>query len=89
MDEGLVAVVRRFPDRRRGVEVLAAADESFRGICADFAEAQAALQRWRASASTAREQRCAEYEELVAGLADEIAACLDAAGAGSPDVKRP
>jgi hypothetical protein len=89
MDEGLVAAVRRFPDRRRAVEALAAADESFREICADFAEAQAALRRWRASASLARDRRCAEYEELVESLADEIATYLDAARAGPSDATRP
>jgi hypothetical protein len=85
MDEGLVAAARRFPDRRRVVEILAAVDETFRGICADFAEAEAALQRWKASASAARERRCAEYEELVESLAGEIAVCLDAVHIGSPD----
>jgi hypothetical protein len=89
MDEGLAAAARRFADRRRAVEALAAADESFRELCADFAEAQAALQRWRASASAARERRCAEYEELVEGLADEIATCLDAVRASSPDAAQP
>jgi crotonobetainyl-CoA:carnitine CoA-transferase CaiB-like acyl-CoA transferase len=89
MDEGSVAAARRFPDRRRAVEALAAADESFRGLCADFAEAQAALQRWRASASAAREKRCAEYEELVESLADEIATHLDAAGASPSDATQP
>jgi hypothetical protein len=91
MDEGLVAAVRRFPDRRRAVEALAAADESFRGLCADFAEVQAALQRWRASASASavRERRCAEYEELVESLADEIATYLDAAGASPSDATQP
>ena len=89
MDEGLVAAARRFPDRRRAVEALAAADESFRGLCADFAEAQAALRRWRASAAAARERRCAEYEELVEGLADEIATYLDAAGPSSSDATQP
>ena len=91
MDEGLAAAARRFADRRRAVEALAAADESFRELCADFAEAQAALRRWRASASAsaARERRCAEYEELVEGLAHEIATYLDAAETGSPDVATP
>ena len=86
MDEGLVAAALRFLDRRHAVQALAAADESFRGLCADFAEAQAALQRWRASASAAREKRCAEYEELVESLAAEIASNLDPTEAGSSDV---
>jgi hypothetical protein len=83
VDEGLVAATRRFPDRCQALEALAAADESFRLLCADFAEAQSALQGWRASASKARDQRCAEYEELVASLAGEIAAYLDGAKTGA------
>jgi hypothetical protein len=86
MDEGLLAAVQRFPDRRYALEALAARDESFRSLCADFGEAQAALQRWRASASAVRERRCAEYEELVESLAAEIASSLEAAEAGSADV---
>lgn len=86
MDEGLVAATRWFPDRHSELEALAAVDESFRLLCADFAEAQEALQRWRASASPARDQRSAEYEELVASLALEITVYLDAAKMGPSDV---
>ena len=89
MDEGLAAAARRFPDRRRAVVALVAVDESFRGFWADFSEAQAALQRWRASASAAQERRCAEHEELVESLADEIATYLDADGASSSDAEQP
>lgn len=79
MDEDLVAAAQRFSGRRETLEVLAAGDESFRALCADFAETQVALHRWRASASPVREQRCLEYEELVESLAGEIASYLDAA----------
>jgi len=87
MDEDLVAAARWFPARRGTLEALAAADESFRSLCSDLAEAEAALQRWRASASAVREQRCSEYEELVESLAGEIAIYLDAAEAGASDVR--
>jgi hypothetical protein len=83
MDESLVAAARWFPERQRAVEALAAADESFRLLCADLAEAEGALQRWRVSASTVRDQRCSEYEELVESLVGEIASYLDAGAATS------
>ena len=84
MDEGLVAALRWFPGRQRALEALAAADESFRLLCADLAEAEGALQRWRVSASAARDQRCSEYEELIEGLVGEIASYLDAEAGTSP-----
>jgi hypothetical protein len=83
MDEGLLAAVQRFPDRQRAVEALAARDESFRLLCIDFADAEAALRRWRTTDAGLREQRCAEYEELVESLAGEIALGLDTAEVGS------
>jgi hypothetical protein len=86
MDEDLVAAARRFPGRRGTLEALAAADESFRSLCSDLAEAEAALQRWRASTLAARDQRCSEYEELVESLAGEIAVYLDTAEGGASDV---
>lgn len=82
MDEALLAAAQRFPGRQRTLEALAARDESFRSLCADFAEARAALQRWQASAAAVRERRCAEYEELIESLAGEIALGLDAVEAG-------
>jgi hypothetical protein len=86
MDEGLLAAVQRFPDRQRALEALAGRDDSFRGLCFDFAAAQLALRRWRESASAVRERRCAEYEELVGSLAAEIASNLDGVEAGSAEV---
>jgi hypothetical protein len=83
MDESLLTAVQRFPDRQRALEALAGCDESFRSLCADFADAQAALRRWEESASAVREQRCAEYEELVESLAAEIASTLDSVEAAS------
>lgn len=87
MDEGLVAAARWFAERQRALEPLAAADESFRLLCADLAAAEAALQRWRVSASAVRDQRCSEYEELVDSLVGEIASYLDAAKAGVSDAR--
>jgi hypothetical protein len=87
MDEDLVTAARWFPGRLHALEALAATDESFRSLCSDLAEAEVALQRWRASASAARDQRCSEYEDLVESLAGEIAIYLDAAKIGQSDVR--
>jgi hypothetical protein len=78
MDEGVLAAVRRFPERQRAIEVLAASDESFQSACADLAQAEAALAGWQASTAAVREARCAEYRDLVEDLAREIEAGLEA-----------
>src|SRR4051794_25353425 len=46
MDEEVRAAVRRFPARQAAIEALAARDEGFRSLCADFAEAEATLRHW-------------------------------------------
>lgn len=79
MEDGLLAATRRFPARRDAIEALADRDEEFRALCADLAEAEAALRRWAATPSPTGEKRCAEYQDLVVGLAGEIEAALDAA----------
>jgi len=79
MDEEVHAAVRRFPDRRVGIEALAARDEEFRSLCADFGDAEAALRHWEAATSPVRDQLCSEYRQLVQELADEIEAALGAA----------
>lgn len=82
MDPAVLAVIRRFPDRRWVVQRLALRNEAFRSICADLVEAEIALERWESSPLPAKEERCAEYRLLVAGLEDELRAALDAAADG-------
>ena len=55
---------------------LAFADPAFRALCEDLAEAQAAVERWGATASGQAPSRRAEYEQLAAELTDEIAAAI-------------
>ena len=77
MDEEVRAAVRRFPARQAAIEALAARDEGFRSLCADFAEAEATLRHWEeGAASPARERLCSEYRQFVQELADEIEAAL-------------
>jgi hypothetical protein len=79
MDEGVRAAVRRFPERQRAIERLAAADEDFRSLCVDLVDAETALVGWQASTAAVREARCAEYQGLVEDLAREVEATLGAA----------
>jgi crotonobetainyl-CoA:carnitine CoA-transferase CaiB-like acyl-CoA transferase len=65
--------------RGKEIERLSARSESFRDLCADFAMAQDVLSEWKASTAPEREERCAEYRQLISELAEEIDAALDAA----------
>jgi hypothetical protein len=78
MDEEVRAAVRRFPARQAAIEALAARDEEFRSVCADFADAEAALRRWQVAESPMRERLSPEYRQLVEELADEIEMALNA-----------
>jgi len=77
MHHAVQAAIARFPDRGHAIEDLARTDESFRSLCEDLAEAEAALARWERSSSPVRATRCAEYQNLVRDLAAELAAELD------------
>ena len=77
MDRRLLAAIAHFPDRGHAVEELARQDEEFLLLCADLAEAEAALGRWARSDTPVREARCAEYRDLVRDLAVEVEAALN------------
>ena len=77
MDQSLLAAIARFPDRGRAIEELAARDEEFGSLCADYADAKAALAGWEGCASPVREERCVEYRGLLRDLALEIEAALN------------
>lgn len=77
MDEGVAAVRLQFPVRVKAIDERAAWDDVFCEICRDFAEAQAELAKWEASPDPNRDERCAEYRELIAELGKEIEDVLD------------
>ncbi len=79
MDEGVAAVRLHFPDRAEAIDDLASWDTVFCEICRDFAEAQMELANWQVSSDPNRDQRSAEYRELIAGLGTEIEDALDTA----------
>ena len=77
MDRTVLAAIARYPDRGRAIEEFAERDEEFRSLCADLADAEAALKRWEQSSSQVREERCTEYRDLIGDLTDEIGSVLD------------
>jgi hypothetical protein len=77
MDRSVLAAIARFPDRGHAIEELAQTDEDIRSLCADLAEAEAVLKRWRLSSSPVREARCTEYRDLVRDLVAELEVTLD------------
>lgn len=81
MDVDATAAIRRFPDRSRAIGDLVSRNDGFREMCADFATAEAELQKWRMSTDPMRDRRIDEYLVLAEELATEIAAALDEAAA--------
>jgi hypothetical protein len=77
MDKGVLAAIRRFPEKGLEIRRLAIADSAFRSLCGDFGEAEEALARWSHAASEQAESRQSEYGILVEELASEIAAIVD------------
>jgi hypothetical protein len=83
MDKGLEAALRRFPLRHEELRRLAQNNETFRGMCADLADAEAAFARWSGTPENAPHgSRANEYGKLVSELVLEIEEMLN--GAGSP-----
>ncbi|MCA1371368.1 hypothetical protein I6F15_29095 [Bradyrhizobium sp. BRP14] len=75
-EHGLAAALRRFPARSLQIRELSIRDESFRGMCEDFAAAENALAHVGQLPTHVREERRAEFESLVESLAAEIEQAL-------------
>ncbi|ASY60456.1 hypothetical protein [Sinorhizobium sp. CCBAU 05631] len=73
---GLAAALRRFPARSLQIRELSIRDESFRGMCEDFAAAESALAHTDQLPFHVREERRAEFKGLVESLAAEIEQAL-------------
>ncbi|MCA1444007.1 hypothetical protein I6F07_28120 [Ensifer sp. IC4062] len=78
-EHGLAAALRRFPTRSLQIKELSIRDESFRGMCEDFAAAEHALANADQLPSGVREERRAEFRGLLESLAVEIEQALGAA----------
>lgn len=66
-----------FPSRVALIDELAARDENFRDLCDDFATADHVRLNLEKGSTPDRDERLAEYQELVKTLRDEIEATLD------------
>lgn len=77
MDRGVLAAVRRFPQRSLEIRRLALADSTFRSLCEDLAEAELALARWQQMTTEQAASRRSEYDLLVEELAIEINSIVD------------
>ena len=73
-------IVDRLPHRELDIRRCFARDESFRAICADYAEARMARDHWQQAArqGDSEGQRIAEdYNSLLAELEEEIVSYLN------------
>ena len=78
MEKGLQAALRRFPHRGQEIWRLALTNSTFRSLCDDFADAEAALDLWAVSNAIHSAQRRSEYQILTDELAAEVEHTLDA-----------
>jgi hypothetical protein len=72
----LSAAVRRYPQFELAIRRLIDADESFRDICEELADAELALSGVDKLPIALREARRAEWQELVDRLVEELRAVL-------------
>jgi hypothetical protein len=72
MHAGLELVVEQFPGKAALVRRLVLRDEGFRGLCEDYALAQASLAGFVARSDAADRPEIAEYHAVIAELEREI-----------------
>lgn len=72
MDASILAAIRVLPRHRKAIEELVLRSESFRALCSDLAEAEAALRRWETSSDPQHVARRVEFRHLVDGLEAEL-----------------
>ncbi|BCH24021.1 hypothetical protein MesoLjLb_38060 [Mesorhizobium sp. L-8-3] len=72
----LSAALRRFPELELTIRRMIVADQNFRDMCEELAEAEAALSRADQLPLPIRAARKAEWQDLVERLAREVDAAL-------------
>lgn len=72
MDSGVLAAIRLLPRQRIAIEKMVLRSESFRSLCGDLAEAEAALRRWEKSCAPEHAARCLEFRHIIDGLEAEL-----------------
>jgi hypothetical protein len=65
-------VIERFPEHELAIERLVRTNESFRGMCEDYAVGVEALRRWERATDPKRGMRIAELRDSLAELEVEI-----------------
>jgi len=78
MEKGLQAALRRFPLKGQEIRRHALANSTFRSLCDDLADAEAASNQWGQSPSPQSNLRRSEYQILAEELATEIEQMLGA-----------
>ncbi len=76
MDAGVGRLMERFPEHAASIQDSFRDDQSFREMCADYAETLEALQRWQAFDGPQRAARISEYREIAEALEIEILTAL-------------
>jgi acyl-CoA reductase-like NAD-dependent aldehyde dehydrogenase len=79
MGNGVEFVNGSFKEHAKIIEEFAARDEGFRDMCDDFLTAHDEKLQWERSSAPERDERIAEYEELIDSLRMEIAQVLERA----------
>ena len=79
MGKGIGFVKSCFHERAKVIDELALRSEGFRDLCDDFATANDEKLRWERSSAPERDERIAEYQELVDSLRIEIEQAIDRA----------
>ncbi|CAN7730600.1 MULTISPECIES: hypothetical protein [Rhizobium] len=79
MANGVGFVKSCFKDRADAIEEFALRSEGFRDLCDDFEIANNEEVRWQQSTAPERDERLAEYRELIDSMRTEIEQSLDRA----------
>ncbi|OWW04595.1 hypothetical protein ATY81_00990 [Rhizobium sp. R72] len=72
MENGVAFVKSCFRERTKAIEELAPRNEGFRDLCDDFLTAHEEKLQWERSSDPERDERIAEYQELINSMRIEI-----------------
>jgi hypothetical protein len=72
MEKGVQAAIKRFPLKAKEIRRVALANMTFRSLCEDLADAEAACDQWGVSGAANSKERRSEYQVLMNELAIEI-----------------
>ena len=72
IQQSLLTICDRFPDRVETIKALFNNDESFQTVCDDYRRCAGALQHWNQSLDENAPMRVEEYEALLRELEEEV-----------------